>query len=73
MASREKDRLAVIDDMVSKLAECALLFQHLHEAGAKPCALLLQRALEYRRAGEWEDCRKVALSAREYAWEQLHR
>lgn len=73
MASRDKERLAVIEDLVSPLAECAPLLQHLDEAGAKPCAVLLQTALEYRRVGEWEDCRKVALSAREYAWEQLHR
>lgn len=70
-------RLCVIDELLKQPTVSSVLFQHisseLEEVGAKPCSLLLQRAIRCRDDGDWDGCCEAALKAREYAWEQLHR
>lgn len=51
----------------------AALCEKLELTGAAPCAVLLKRATDLMNGGDWERCQEVALKAREYAWEQLHR
>lgn len=74
MESRN-ERLRVVDALLLKPGPSAALFQDLKldEVGAKACCLLLKSAIEHQQRGDWEICHEVALKAREYAWEQLHR
>lgn len=73
MKTSDQERLDVVDVLFSKLPIPDTLFQHLDQAGAKPCSLLLKRALQHREGQDWEHCHEAAVKAREYAWEQLHR
>lgn len=67
-----RGRSTAIGDLISKLKYLEL-DKALHEEGAAPCAALLERARRHQQVGEWESCHNVALKAKEYAWERLHR
>ena len=69
------ERLCLVDSLLSKPGPSAALFQDLKldEVGAKACFVLLKSAIEHQKVGDWELSHEVALKAREYAWEQLHR
>lgn len=77
MASGFEGRLCLIVDLLMQPAVSSVLFQQispeLEKVGSKPCSLLLQRAVRCQDGGDWRGCREAALTAREYAWEELHR
>lgn len=77
MMSTGKERLAAMNALLSNqkcITTPAALCEQLDLAGAKPCAVFLNRATALMGSvEEWEHCHDVALKAREYAWEKLHR
>ena len=73
MSSSNEGRVVTICRLFSTLVIPDTLFRDLDLAGARPCSLLLQRAIRHQQNNEWECCQEVAFKAREFSWEQLHR